>query len=114
MVVTRLTVPEGTRLAFQPAHGPITRTDEFFDLGLVVLAERHASESLDQPEVLEDDRMVVDCDGVKASELTASLHWPNGEPLLPGVVRYGDHSYPATLQLHARPRGLRAILRVAP
>jgi hypothetical protein len=113
MLVTRLEVPPGTRLSFQPHKGPLTHTDQFHDLGLVLHAERHADASQEIPEQLEDDRMVLECEGVEASELTKALAWPNGESLLPGVVRFGAQIYPATLQVRARPHGLRATLRSA-
>jgi hypothetical protein len=111
MLVTRLDVPRGTRLAFQPDKGPLTHTEQFHDLGLVLVAERHADESLDAPEQLEDDRMVLECEGVEASELSKALNWPKGETVMPGMVRFGPQVYPATLQVRARPHGLRATLR---
>jgi hypothetical protein len=111
MLVTRLDVPPGTRLSFQPDKGPLTHTEQFHDLGLVLRAERHADESLEVPEQLADDRMVLECEGVEASELSKALNWPHGETLMPGLVRFGPQIYPATLQVRARPRGLRATLR---
>jgi hypothetical protein len=111
MLVSTLEVPKGTRLLFQPANGPLTHTDQFHDLGLVQRAERHADESLAHPEQLEDDRMVLECEGVEASALTKALNWPKGETIMPGVVRFGPQTFPATLQVRARPRGLRAVLR---
>ncbi len=111
MLVTRLDVPEGTRLSFQPDNGPLTHTDQFHDLGLVRIAERHADASLENPDQLEDDRMVLECEGVEASQLTKALSWPKGESTLPGTVRFGPQTYPATLQVRARPHGLRATLR---
>jgi hypothetical protein len=110
MLVARLEVPEGTRLLFQPERGPVTTT-EFHFLGTVVRAETHASQATDGGDQLEDERMVLDCRGVEASELTKSMNWPAGEPTLPGTVQFGGQSYPAILQVRPRPRGLRAILR---
>ncbi len=114
MLVMRLQVPEGARLFFQPSAGPLSHADAFHDLGQVIRAEQHADASDEEPEILEDYRLVLDCRGVAASQLTAEIDWPLGAPELPGVVRYGDHAYPATLQLRARAKGLRAILRKTP
>ena len=111
MLVTRLDVPDGTRLSFQPDKGPVTHVEEFHDLGLVLIAERHADESFEGAGQLADDRMVLECEGVEASELAKALKWPNGETVMPGIVRFGPQHYPATLQIRARPRGLRATLR---
>jgi hypothetical protein len=113
MLVTRLDVPDGTRLSFQPDKGPVTHTEDFHDLGLVLIAERHADESVEAAEQLTDDRMVLECEGVEASELSKALNWPTGETLMPGMVRFGPQVYPATLQIRARPHGLRATLRSA-
>ncbi len=112
MLVTRLDVPPGTRLSFQPKNGPLTHLDDFYDLGLVLAAEQHADSDPQQPDQLADTRMVLECEGVEASELSKQLNWPNGEPVLPGTVRYGGSTYPVALQIRARPHGLRAILRV--
>ena len=111
MLVTRLDVPQGTRLAFQPNNGPLTHLDDFYDLGLVVIAEQHADEDPNFPDQMTDSRMVLECEGVEASELSKQLKWPQGETILPGTVRYGTLTYPAGLQIRARPNGLRAILR---
>ena len=111
MLVTQIEVPVGTRLSFQPEKGPLTHTDAYFDLGLVLRAEQHADGAIDTPEQLEDNRMVLECEGIEASELTKQLNWPKGETVLPGMVRFGDRTYPATLQVRARRMGLRAILR---
>jgi hypothetical protein len=113
MLIARVPVPEGTRLLFQPAGGPITDT-AFHDLGLVARAERHADPSAAQPGQLDDERMVLDCRGIEASQFTQLVNWPNGASTLPGTVRFGIHNYPATLQVRPRPRGLRAILRQTP
>ena len=113
MLVTEIEVPAGTHLAFQPSHGPLTHDDAYHDLGLVLRAEQHADGALDAPEQLEDNRMVLECEGIEASELIKQLNWPNGETILPGMVRFGDRTYPATLQVRARRNGLRAILRSA-
>jgi hypothetical protein len=111
MLLGLIEVPEGTRLLFQPDKGPLTHVNEFHDLGAVVRAERHADESGDQPGALADQRMILDCDGVDASEATKLLHWPNGESLMPGTIKFGEKVYPALLQVRARKHGLRAILR---
>ena len=111
MLVTRLDVPQGTRLAFQPLKGPLTHTDHFHDLGLVLIAEQHADAADNLAEELADNRMVLECEGVEASELSKQLNWPKGETILPGTVQFGAQTYPAALQIRARPRGLRAILR---
>jgi hypothetical protein len=113
MLVARVEVPQGTRLLFQPTGGPVTST-EFHDLGLVARAEKHGDPAAGNSGQFEDERMVLDCRGVEASQLTQSLNWPQGEPTLPGTVRFGNQSYPATLQIRPRPRGLRAILRKSP
>jgi hypothetical protein len=107
MFLGLLDVPEGTRLLFQPEKGPLTHVDRFHDLGAVVRAERHADESVDEP----DDRMILDCEGVEASEASRLLQWPKGEALLPGTIKFGDKTYAATLQVRPRRGGLRAILR---
>jgi len=111
MLITRLDVPQGTRLSFQPRNGPLTHLDDFYDLGLVLIAEQHADSDADSPEQLTDHRMVLECEGVEASELSKQLNWPKGETILPGTVRFGSQTYPAALQIRARPKGLRAILR---
>ena len=111
MLVTRLEVPQGARLAFQPRNGPLTHLDDFYDLGLVIIAEQHADSAVDSPEQLADNRMVLECEGVEASELSKQLNWPKGETVLPGIVRFGSQTYPAALQIRARTKGLRAILR---
>ncbi len=113
MLVARVPVPEGTRLLFQPHGGPVTNTT-YHDLGVVVRAEKHGDPSLDRPDMMEDERMVLDCRGVEASGLTESMHWPQGEPTLPGTVQFGTQSYGAMLQVRPRPKGLRAILRRLP
>ncbi len=110
MLIARIPVPEGTRLLFQPAGGPVTST-EFHDLGLVARAEQHADSSATEPDRVEDKRMVLDCRGIEASQLAQSINWPNGVSALPGTIRFGNQSYPATLQVRPRPGGLRAILR---
>jgi len=112
MLVSKLDVPPATRLAFQPDNGPLTHTNEFHDLGLVISAERHADSALNSTEQLEDDRMVLECEGVEASELSKALNWPKGETVLPGVVKFGPQIYPASLQVRARPHGMRAVLRI--
>ena len=111
MLVTKLEVPDGTRLAFQARNGPLTHQDAFFDLGRVMRAEQHADTGADEPERLENHRMVLECEGVEASELAKQLNWPKGQTVLPGFVKFGSHEYPAELQIKARPKGLRAILR---
>jgi hypothetical protein len=111
MLVNKLEVPAGTRLSFQARMGPLTHQDAFFDLGRVMRAEQHADAAVDLPERLENHRMVLECQGVEASELAKQLNWPKGETLLPGIVKFGSHEYPAELQIRARPKGLRAILR---
>jgi hypothetical protein len=112
MLVTRLDVPQGTRLSFQPRLGPLQLIDDFHDLGLVVLAEQHAESSADSSGQLQDNRMVLDCEGVEASYLFQQLKWPKGESTMDGTVRFGSQMYPVALQVRARPHGLRAILRV--
>jgi hypothetical protein len=114
MLVTKLEVPDGTRLSFQARNGPLTHEDAFFDLGRVMRAEQHADEASDVPQQLENHRMVLECEGVEASELAKQLKWPTGQAVLPGVVKFGTHEYPAELQIRARPHGLRAILRTIP
>jgi hypothetical protein len=111
MLVTRLEVPPDTRLAFQPDNGPLTHINAFHDLGVVRLAEQHADESLTEDEPLESHRMVLECEGVEASRLIQALNWPRGETALPGTVKFGQQTYPATLQVRARPHGLSATLR---
>jgi len=111
MLVTRLDVPQDTRLSFQPHNGPLTHQNQFHDLGLVLRAEQHADPIGDATEQLEDQRMVLECEGVEASALAKTLNWPNGETVLPGMVKFGSQIYPAALQIRARPKGLRAILR---
>ena len=111
MLVTRLEVPQGTRLSFQPDKGPLTHQDAFHDLGLVLRAEQHADPAEESDQSLQDQRMVLECEGVEASALAKRLNWPNGETVLPGMVKFGSQTYPAALQIRARPKGLRAILR---
>lgn len=113
MLVNLIEVPTGTRLAFQPENGPLTHSHVFFDMGLVVRAEQHVDEVLDSQRDLEDNRMVLECLGIEASELSRQLRWPQGETVLLGTVRFGDRTYPATLQVRPRRQGLRAILRSA-
>jgi hypothetical protein len=111
MLLGLIEVPAGTRLLFQPDKGPLTHVNEFHDLGAVVRAERHADESADESGAMSDERMVLDCEGVEASEATKMLEWPNGESLMPGTIKLGEKVYPARLQLRAARHGLRAILR---
>src|SRR5947209_5808158 len=101
-VVVELSIPPGTVLLFQPGDGIICeRRAGVIPLGIILRAQRRMDRA-DQAGVFEDDRLVLICQGVEASDASRLLNWPVGQLALPGVVCIGQLTYRATLQLRAR------------
>ena len=109
-MVVDLDVPPGTLLLFKPRVGPVAGDESFRSLGTVIRAQRWMDRAAEAG-VFDDDRTVLECEGVEASSIPALLAWPIGEPFITGIAKFGETTYPAILQVRASACGLRAVLR---